>query len=141
MQAPLAPPTPEAVALIAAENTDVVEVGAGDGYWIESLRAAGVAVTAFDLEPRGPDVKMGDHLAAAEQASPHAMLLAVWPPDGPEIARWVAARRWSSVGVCADFSRCKPQGALDDHFLVDAVRLPAGPKGSSDLRIYRRSAP
>ena len=45
-----ATPTPPALDLLASLG-DIVEVGAGTGYWAAALRARGVGVLAFDIAP------------------------------------------------------------------------------------------
>ena len=45
-----ATPTPQALDLLASLG-DIVEVGAGTGYWAAALRARGVDVLAFDIAP------------------------------------------------------------------------------------------
>lgn len=89
-------PSPSAVRYIAAScPSDVVELGAGSGYWAHVLTEAGVDVVAYDLEPveegsndffgpilpwfpvlRGDETSLPDHAKRA--------LLLVWPTRNEE---------------------------------------------------------
>lgn len=80
-------PTQEALRKIAAYQTsnkitEVVEIGAGGGYWARSLREFGVSVRAYDLNPRSPEkswfiVDQGGHERAG--TNPEATLMLCCP--------------------------------------------------------------
>ncbi|WP_052314091.1 hypothetical protein [Nocardia thailandica] len=69
---------------------DMVEIGAGAGYWAWQLRQLGVDVAAYDnksweVEQQWADVQIGDEAAAG--LHPDRALLLVWPPyDDPMAA-------------------------------------------------------
>lgn len=79
-------PTPEALKLIASYG-DVIEIGAGTGFWAELLRDQGIDVMAVDpMEndwtqwfPSGlvGHVEMGDHTSCVRY--PERTLLMIWP--------------------------------------------------------------
>lgn len=130
------PPTDEALELIASFGLPVVEIGAGDGEWLTRLPGA----IGYDLRPKHPEVRLGDHLAAAEHTG--RAMLAVWPPDGPVVVEWIEAAPWPMVFLCANFGRLSLGEALERYEEVGRVELPANPvrdKGSSELRAYALS--
>ncbi|MFZ5719190.1 MAG: methyltransferase domain-containing protein [Pseudomonadota bacterium] len=133
----LAPLTRAVIAWIARRSRRLVEIGAGDGYWARPLRAAGVEVAAYDIEPRGPGVIRGSHLDAA-LAHPGWPMLAVWPPDGASISRWIAATPWPEVYVVADHQRLWFGDALAGYAEIARLALPDGYEGSNELVAWRR---
>lgn len=85
-------PSPRDIACLAtaAQGRDVVEIGAGTGYWAWQLAQAGVRVWAYDRHPEGktrycgptryvPVVQGGPEKAAVHS---DAVLLLCWPPPG-----------------------------------------------------------
>lgn len=82
-------PGAEALDAIAALQRDVVELGAGSGYWGALLRARGVDVVLYDRDPpteAGANAFFASQFAAvekggAEMAAVHSAraLLLVWP--------------------------------------------------------------
>lgn len=134
MSEPLCPPFFEAIEMIKAKASQVVEIGSGDGAWLRALWTAGVEAVGFDINPRGPGVAYGDHTDAAKYDRP---MLAVWPPDGDEIQKWIAARRWPVVFLCAAFGRINPGATLspysEEH---ERVQFIGGRKGTSEFRVY-----
>lgn len=130
-------PTPPALAAICRQNLPIVEVGAGGGLWVRAMRSAGTACVGYDQLPSGEGVLLGDHIAAASRHPEHAML-AVWPPDGAAVQEWIAAAPYPVIILVASFARLWLAGALNEYELVEAHALPPGPKGRSELRVYRR---
>ena len=82
-------PGEEALDAIAALQRDVVELGAGSGYWGALLRARGVDVVLYDLDPpteEGANAFFASQFAAVQKggaetaaAHPTRALLLVWP--------------------------------------------------------------
>jgi hypothetical protein len=130
-----AEPTKEAIAEIRLRAPQgVVEIGAGDGHWGETLQRAGIPWVGYDRSPRGPLVALGDHLTAARHSA--LAMLAVWPPDGDEIQRWVAAYQGDTIMICADHRRLHFGPSLDGWRQVSSVGIPAGIKGASELKTF-----
>lgn len=90
-------PSPETLQWIErfAQGRNVLELGAGRGYWARQLAQAGVDVAAFDSEPPDrsanmsfpeapgqPDVwhPVGDLAEFAAEAQSDCVLLLCWPP-------------------------------------------------------------
>jgi hypothetical protein len=74
-------PTEEAVRTILRYSTNVVEIGAGNGYWAWMMRQVGITVAAFDADsPRFTwhEVMPGDERAVLFFPA-HALFLC-WPP-------------------------------------------------------------
>ena len=131
----LAPPTLEALDLIAAHADRVVEIGAGGGTWARALRGRGMDVIAFDKAPGGEGVTLGDHDdAAAEDGA----LLMVWPPDGGHARLWILSRSRGVVMIAGDMNRMLIEDALDAYDLAASCHLPVGRKGASMLHIFVR---
>lgn len=78
------------------DGRNVVEVGAGTGYWAWQLEQAGVDVAAYDPHPAGEDNKyckagpyttvLQDDASSVKHHQDRALLM-VWPPYGGEHAR------------------------------------------------------
>ncbi|MGA6223523.1 hypothetical protein ACPESV_24700 [Streptomyces umbrinus] len=78
------------------DGRNVVEVGAGSGYWAWQLEQAGVDVAAYDPNPPGEDNKfctsgpyttvLRDDSTAVKHHQDRALLM-VWPPYDGEHAR------------------------------------------------------
>lgn len=80
-------PSTEAIDAIAALGPQVVEIGAGTGYWASLLARRGVMVHAYDIRPRPLSyhpVQFGTYTAARQH--PDATLLLCWPPMGEPMA-------------------------------------------------------
>lgn len=88
-------PTPGDIAWIKSTlaGRDVVEIGAGTGYWASLLAQSGVDVAAFDKEPGGNSfcaekqyhpVYEGGHECATRY--PDRALMLCWPPYGGSVA-------------------------------------------------------
>lgn len=79
-------PNEEALSALESQGP-ILEVGAGRGYWAYLLRARGVDVAAFDIEPKsGPwtEITRGSHEVAAEH--PERTLFLCWPTYADEWA-------------------------------------------------------
>lgn len=112
-------PNDEALDTIVAWG-NVVEIGAGTGYWASLLAARGVAVAAYDLHPPDRDVNVfcdpgvtwtrirrGGVAKAARH--PQRTLLLCWPPyvsrswddrrpQADDVAYWAARRHLRAGG-------------------------------------------
>lgn len=131
----LCAPTYEAICRIKALQLPVVEIGAGDGSWVRALRQSGVSVQGWDIEPRGADVRKGDHLAAADGCS---AILAVWPPDGSALTEWVQAAAWKALVIVGSWARFEV--CLDGYATTHILTLPPGSKGGSEMRVLHPEA-
>lgn len=138
----LAEPTMEALDAIRRHApAGVCEIGAGEGLWLDAMMRAGIPCVGYDIRPRGPLVALGDHYSAARH---HELaLLAVWPPDGNDFAKWCSVWRGAVVMACGVWLRFDvglngEQDWLPDGREIEAVNLPPGVKGGSQLRIFAR---
>jgi len=105
-------PTDEAIAEIRLRSPQgVVEIGAGSGHWGEVIQRAGIPWVGYDIFPRGPLVAQGDHLTAARHSA--LTMLAVGPPDGGWVQRWIDAYRGDTMMICAHHMRLNYGRALD----------------------------
>ncbi len=80
-------PTEEAIRTVRAHGRDVVEIGAGSGYWAWLMRQAGIRVAAYDREPprfTWTPVARGDERCVLQQCS--ETLFLCWPPWGSDMA-------------------------------------------------------
>jgi hypothetical protein len=116
----------------------ICEVGAGDGYWLEKMRAVGIDCVGFDVSPRSDLVFRGDHKTAFLNAQANTML-AVWPPDGDVIQDWITEWQGPLVAMVADFHRIELGAALDEFevvFVSTPVKTPR--KGMIRMQVWRR---
>lgn len=142
-----ATPTEDALAAIGATG-EVVEIGAGGGYWAGMLRARGVTVHAYDTAPHdnvqvthgwSPVERGGTKMAARH---PQATLFLCWPPYNKDMAgsavdryRLAGGKRIAYVGEgeggCTGTSpwleRLEP---------VDIVSIPQWPGIHDYVRIF-----
>lgn len=132
-------PDARAMAAVKALKRPVIEIGSGDGYWVRALRRARVAVAGYDIVPSGPDVILGDHVMGADAAAPDAAMLAVWPPDGPEVSRWIEVRRWPVIVLVGSHGRFDVGSSLAGYALASEFALPDGREGENRLKLYRRA--
>ena len=133
-------PTYHALKAIAELCLPVVEIGAGDGEWARALRIFGVQVYAYDKSARrNPHVSRGHHTTAA--ALHQGAMLAVWPPDGADVADWISARQWEAVIIIADHERIDPMASLKPYRKHLGMPLPEGSKGFSNMIIYLPKLP
>lgn len=80
-------PTEDAIGAIRDCATDVVEIGAGSGYWAWMMRQAGLTVKAYDtISPpfTWDKVEHGDERAVLSHPD-HALFLC-WPPWASDMA-------------------------------------------------------
>ncbi|HEX8752108.1 MAG TPA: hypothetical protein VF731_01715 [Solirubrobacterales bacterium] len=96
-------PTEEALALVHAGG-EVVEVGAGGGYWAGLLRARGVTVHAYDRAPH-ENYQVAHGWSPVQRAGvraagwhPEATLLLCWPPYDHRMAEVAVERYWRAGG-------------------------------------------
>lgn len=130
-RAPLSYAADEALAAILARDTQLLELGAGSGFWARALRTCGADVVALDPAPRGSGVAPGSHLDATDH--PGRSLLICWPPDGTQVETWITAAHpfLFLVGAHARFFYAASQPP------EQVIKLPWGRKGSNELRIYQ----
>jgi len=92
-------PTAEALRAVADLGVEVVEVGAGAGYWAKLLQEAGASVRAYDVAPPSTDGEWNDYHGQVPAftevqrggpevmaAHPSAALLLCFPPPGEDMA-------------------------------------------------------
>lgn len=79
---------------------------------------------------------MGDQ---ARSVDGHA-LLAVWPPDGSEVQRWIAAAQWALVFLVIHPHRVSLDDSLAEYQLQKQLALTPGRKGPSQFLMYGRAA-
>lgn len=139
-------PTDDALDLIG-KTGDVVEIGAGGGYWAAMLRARDATVYAYDRAPHDnhhvahgwSPVERGFASAAARH--PDATLLLCWPPYGSPLAH-VAVERYYRAGgrrvayVGEDDGCTGISARLEALEPVDDVWLPQWPGIHDRLRVF-----
>lgn len=142
-------PDDAAIAAVARHAREVVEVGAGRGYWASLLARAGVVVHAYDAKP--PKEVWHPVLPgmAAESAARHpdAALLLCWPQKLSAMAvDALRAYRGRTAIYVGEFLR----GSADVWFFwdlwhkwreVERVAIPRWFNRTDDLRIFERSEP
>jgi hypothetical protein len=132
-----AKPTDEAIAEVRLHSPQgVVEIGAGSGHWGEVIQRAGIPWVGYDVFPRGPLVAQGDHLTASRHSA--LTMLAVGPPDGEAIQRWIEAYRGDTMLICANHSRLWYDVALDDWREISSFYIPDGARGGSEMKVFKR---
>lgn len=138
----LCDPSWEVMKILTDYSMPIIEIGAGDGRWIEALQAAGVTCAGFDVYPQGEHVIEGDHVVAAKifnkPAFKDAALLAVWPPDGASFSKWINAADWSIVFFVGQKQRLILDAALESYEEVKKVMVPGGRKGWSFLHVFKK---
>ncbi|TXL71004.1 hypothetical protein FHP25_32200 [Vineibacter terrae] len=141
-------PTDEAIATIARYATDVVEIGAGSGYWAWLMRQAGITVAAFDDEPPAftwSDVAQGDERAILDRRD--STLFLCWPPWGTAMAvNALALHRGDYVIYVGEWMG----GSADARFFallaaqfeaIDGVAIPQWYNRDDRLFVFRRRDP
>lgn len=140
-------PSPEAIQAIAALGPEIVEMGAGTGYWAWLLGQAGCRVQAFEREtgqpPRWVELqKGGPEVLARSQAQ---TLLLCWPPlQEPFALECLRAFRGERVvyigegkdGCTADEAFHVELDALWQ--LEQSLNIPQWPGSQDQVFIYRR---
>ena len=138
-------PDEAAIACIRRYATQVIEVGAGSGYWAWLMRQAGIDVTAFDTDPppftwievhRGNEHQMLGH--------PARTLFLCWPPWATDMAfNALALYRGEYVVYVGEWML----GNADARFFallaaryeaVDCVALPQWHARADGLTVFRR---
>lgn len=82
----------EDVLLYLSNFCDIVEIGAGNGYWASLLHDEGVTVHASDIDPPEEthhDVEKEDFYQSSPDLSDRAVML-IWPPYDTRLAEDVA---------------------------------------------------
>jgi hypothetical protein len=109
----------------------ICEIGAGDGTWLTALNQGGIDAIGYDIEPRGGDVRKGNHVDASGHGE--MAFLAVWPPDGPAVQQWIDIYRGNMVILCGDFRRFNVGDSLSDFAKQASMKISGGCKGPSTL--------
>lgn len=140
-------PNEQAISLLA-ENSPLVEVGAGTGYWAWLATQAGAQVFAYDKEnrqsPQWIDVLQGDETAVSKHSS--CALFLCWPPlDEPMAELALKSYRGSTVLYVGEFrGRTGSAGfhdLLEREFEREAeVALPCWTGFSDRMYLFRRRA-
>ena len=138
-------PTEEAIMCIRKYATDVIEIGAGSGYWTWLMRQAGITVAAFDAGPppfTWSEVCNGDERALCKIQM--SALFLCWPPWATEMAAnslaWhrgqyvIYVGEWMLGSANARFFEM-----LSSKFeAIDAVLLPQWCQRDDRLIVFRR---
>jgi hypothetical protein len=114
----------------------VCEIGAGDGTWLAAFNQGGIDAIGYDIEPRGGDVRKGDHSSISVHNE--MAMLVVWPPDGFAIQQWIRAYRGDTVIICGDFRRFYVGVSLSDFAEQASTQIKGGRKPLSTLAVYKR---
>ena len=145
-------PTEEALDAIERHaSAGVVEIGAGTGYWARFLRARGMFVQAYDLEPHDNPQAQGRwspvEIGGPEKAAlwPKCALMLCWPPyDTPMALRSLVAYSGDTfIYIGEADGGCN--GDKNFHKLVEKrweeveyVSLPQWPGIHDGLTVYKR---
>jgi hypothetical protein len=151
-------PTDEALAAIAL-YAPLIECGAGTGYWAALLRARGVDVVAYDLEPPGRSAANDFHRRQAQwievrrgtavdavRRHPDRALVLCWPPFDEDDASYAPLRAYAGDVVIHVGEREGATGSVRFHrelalnwTLVEEVPLPSWPGLDDRVAVYRRN--
>jgi hypothetical protein len=138
-------PTEEAIALIRKHATDVIEIGAGSGYWAWLMRQTGISVTAFDTDPppfTWSEVAKGDERAVLDH--PQSTLFLCWPPFDTDMAfnaldshrgeQFIYVGEWMGGNANARFF-----ALLASQFeAIDSIAIPQWYMRNDVLMVFRR---
>jgi hypothetical protein len=138
-------PNEEAIMCVCKYATDVIEIGAGSGYWTWLMRQAGIAVAAFDVNPppfTWSDVRRGDEHELFNNTM--STLFLCWPPWATVMAaNSLAWHRGQYVVYVGEWML----GSADARFFalltakfeaIDTVRLPQWCLRDDRLIVFRR---
>jgi hypothetical protein len=138
-------PTEEAIRVVLKYATNMVEIGAGSGYWAWMMRQVGIAVAAFDAAPppfTWSKVDQCDERAVSYY--PYHTLFVCWPPWNSDMAynalacyqgnHFVYVGEWMGGSANPRFF-----GQLATMFeLIDVVDIPPWQNRDDRLMIFRR---
>lgn len=124
----------EDVILYLAEFDNLLEIGAGNGYWAKLIDEAGGDVRATDIDP--PE----DTYTEVEQAGwrdlvgdiENAAVLMVWPPYDEGVAENVARRKPNHILYVGE----QRGGCTAEDEFFDIVEQEYGVVGKLDLQSY-----
>jgi len=136
----------EEVLLYVSEFDDIVEVGAGSGYWAKCIEEAGGSVQAFDIDPPEETWKAVSDADVIDirHYMRDGVLLLVWPPandmmaahaltDCPNHVLYVGEPRGGCTANDVFFNH------LDDEYgLVAKIDLPSYAGVNDDFYHYVR---
>lgn len=138
-------PNDEAIACIGRYARDVVEIGAGSGYWAWLMRQAGLNVAAFDNDPPRfvwTDVQRGDERAWSGR--PGSTLFLCWPPWATDMAfnalvhyqgpYFIYVGEWMLGNANARFF----QRLVEQYEAVESVAIPQWSARDDHLTVFRR---
>jgi hypothetical protein len=138
-------PTEDAIRTVVRHATQVVEVGAGSGYWAWMMRQAGIAVAAFDASPPAftwSEVGLGDERVAMHY--PDHMLFLCWPPWNSDMAyNALASHRGDRLVYVGEWMGGSANARFFEHLVggfeaVDVVELPQWHNRDDRLMVFRR---
>lgn len=138
-------PTQEALDAIRGCSREVVEIGAGSGYWAWMLHQSGTTVDAFDSEPSDfcwYSVQRGDEFHV--RRFPERGLFLCWPPYGsPMASNALRFHRGDCVIFVGEWrGGCADQGFFSqleaEYRIVRSVKLPQWFMRDDSLTIFRR---
>lgn len=142
-------PCEEAVSLIARRSPEIIELGAGTGFWAHLLAMAGVSIVATDSEPRQAfDVAYeGLDAVDAVKAYPDRDVLCVWPSLGESWATRAAQAMapGRTLYYVGEWCGCTADESFHE-YLEDAfdevmlVAIPVFVGVHDNLMIYRKRA-
>jgi hypothetical protein len=149
-------PTRQALKRIAFHSKNIVEIGAGTGYWAKLLTERGVIVHAYDTKAGGTSFygqKVGKYyyVQSGEEDRildhPDSDLMLIWPPYDARMAE-VCLDHWEAGGgkylfyVGEGDGGCTGTDAFHERLayldLVERLALPQWDGIHDALYIYRR---
>jgi hypothetical protein len=140
-------PTDAAIDAIHRHANDVIEIGAGSGYWAWMMSQAGIEVAAFDINPprfTWSPVDKGDEYVLHRH--PRSTLFMCWPPWGSPMAA-NALERYS--GKCFIYVGEWLRGNADARFFgiiealfepVEVIPLPQWFARDDRLLVFNRKS-
>ena len=137
---------------LVGEDAQIVEVGAGSGYWAYELQAAGLDVRPTDPGDMWSDLRPNEYgiverltgVEAVEDYGPDFTLMMVWPAMDSWPAETLEAYRGDRLILCGeDRDGCTGSARLFDILEsgweeVGYVNIPSFPRVHDSLTVWRR---
>lgn len=141
-------PSPEILKLIA-EQSPLIEVGAGNGYWAKELAQLGADVialdTGLDFKPKYFEVSIPD--TNLFKSNLHRTLLLVWPSEDLDWPRQlIADYEWSNIIYIGEWrgGRMANNGFFDElernYEIANLRQMPRYPGWRDSCYFFRRKA-
>ena len=139
-------PTQRAIDLIASFK-DIIEVGAGSGYWARLIADAGAQVLALDKSPRDDshfDVQKGGVARCQSEKHKEKTLLLCWPPPANPMAfnalKFYKGKRVIFVGQMDNAHGCDyfHRRLKSEYRLVRVQWIPTWWQFSDHVYVYER---